>query len=123
MVVSRTSRGHMEWLEAIFKITEGAQEVSRVIIRSSGDDVDHIKKGRVILYRENSEDFLLRAFEFEPDKCVVAINYSDSGFSSTEKVVIQNTSKIKIFIDEVRQETNDKRSLKVDLFIKKKLSY
>ena len=125
MVVEKSEGTDLQWLEAIFKSTEGPQEVSRLIIRSLDNDVDQIKEGTVTLYRQNPEATVVRSFNFEhPDGCVVAINFQhSSGFNSTERSTIENTMKIRIDIDLTRTETKNKRGFKADLFIKKKLSY
>ena len=109
-------------IEATFKNATGGKEVTRLIIRTLDNCVDQIKKGRVELYHANSGDMMSRSFDFQnPDNCVLAINFAASGFNSTERNVIENTSKIRVVIDGVHAETKKKRGFKADLFIKKKV--
>ena len=125
MVIPKSSdNANLEWLELAFKATEGTQEIRRLIIRSLDNDIDPIKDGKVILFPQNSEGNVTLPFTFEhPDDCVVAINFSHSDFTTAEKTIIENTSKIRIDIDDTRGQVKAKRGFKADLFIKKKLSY
>lgn len=114
----------LEYLELTLKISEGPQEVSRLIIRTLGNDVDQIRKGKVTLFRQNPEGNVTLPFIFEDENyCVVAINFSDSAFSADDRAIIQNTYKMKIGIEETIGESKAKRGFKADLFIKKKLTY
>ena len=111
-----------------FKISEGDQEVSRLIIRTLGNDVDQIKKGKVTLYRQTPEGNVTLPFSFDSqDYCVVAINFSDSAFTADERAIIENTYEMQIGIETGSEGTfgvaKAKRGFKADLFIKKKLSY
>ena len=123
MIVERKDGDDLQWFESTFKTTDGPQELSRVIIRSLSNDVDQIQDGKVTLYRDTPEALLERQFTFQSEDCVVAINFSDAGFTADEKSIIENTSKIRINIDRTRSEVKGKRGFKLDLFIKKKLSY
>ena len=123
MIVERKDGDDLQWFESTFKTTDGPQESRRVIIRSLSNDVDQIQDGKVTLYRDTPEAFLERQFTFQSEDCVVAINFSDAGFTADEKSIIENTSKIRITIDRTRSEVKGKRGFKLDLFIKKKLSY
>ena len=114
----------LEYIELRFKVAEGEQEVSRLIIRSLDNDVDQIKEGKVTLFRQSPEGNVTLPFVFDEQKyCVVAINFADSEFTADERAIIQNTYKMKIGIDNTWAQSKQKRGFKADLFIKKKLSY
>ena len=115
---SSSTGDHLEYLEGTF---EGTQKVSRLIIRTLDNDVDKIKKGNVTLFGATSEDVMSVIFQFSSnDDCVMAINFSDSNFTTQERNVIDQASKFRITIDAVRAETQNKRGFKADLFVEKK---
>ena len=114
---SSSSGEPLEWLEGTF---EGTHKLSRLIIRTLGD-VDKIKKGNITLFGASSAENMTVVFEFSSnDDCVVAINFCDSGFTVEEKSVIDQASKFRININDVRTETQNKRGFKADLFVKKR---
>ena len=126
MVVETSNGANLEWIEYTFKAIEGPREVSRLIVRSLSNDVDHIHTGSVVLYRQNPDANFNRTINFpHTDDCVMAINFADGSghFTADEKEIIKNTYKIRINIDSTHTFNKSKRGFKADLFLKKKVSY
>ena len=105
-------------MDATFKVSEGTRNLSRIIIRTLESNVDQIKEGNVTIH--NSADQMSLMFKFlSNNDCVVAINFQHSDFNAQEKAIIDNATKIRVSINELRGESRNKRGFKIDIFVKK----